>query len=317
MRKVLVTARSFGKISDTPFQILKDAGFEVVTHPRRGPLDKEEMIPLIKDVEGVIVGTDVVDDEVLAHGKCLKVVAKHGVGVDNIDLDAARRRNIVVTNTPGANSLAVAEMALCMMLAISRNMVEGDRRVRSGQWGTITGCQLTGKRVGIVGFGAIGRCLARLLKGFDCQITAYDPYINAQVAAELGVQIVSFDELLASSDYISLHVPNTPETRNMFSEEAFAKMKKTAFLINLARGGVVDELALARALEEGEIAGAAVDVFSEEPPSLDHPLFKAPNVIVTPHIGAHSREAMDNMSTMAAQNVVAVLTGTGCASIVQ
>jgi D-3-phosphoglycerate dehydrogenase len=317
MKKVLVTARSFGKIAETPFQVLRDAGLEVVMHPRRGPLEKHEMIPLIEDVEGIIVGTDIIDDEVLSHAPLLKVVSKHGVGVDNIDLEAARRRNIVVTNTPGANSVAVAEMALCAMLALSRNVVEGDRRVRSGQWGTITGAELSRKKVGIVGFGAIGRCLSRLLRGFACEIYAYDQYADKEAAGELGVSLVSLDELLDASDYVSLHVPNTQETRNMFSAETFAKMKKTAFLINLARGGVVDELALAQALEAGQIAGAAVDVFSEEPPPLDHPLFQAPNVIVTPHIGAHSREAMNNMSTMAAQNVVAVLTGQGSPHIVR
>jgi len=317
MRKVLITARSFGKISEEPFQILKDAGFEAVMHPRRGPLEKQELIPLLQDAEGIIVGTDMIDDEVLSQAPHLKVISKHGVGVDNIDLEAARRRGIVVTNTPGANSTAVAELALCLMLALSRKVVEADRKVRGGEWGTITGCELTGKSVGIVGFGAIGRLLAHLLQGFECKVLAYDPYGDPEAAARLGVRLTSLDELLGTCDYISLHVPATPETRNMLSEKEFANMKKTAFLINLARGGVVDELALARALTEGQIAGAAVDVFSEEPPAPDHPLLNAPNVIVTPHIGAHSREAMNNMSTMAAKNVVAVLTGQPCPHIVR
>lgn len=316
MPKVLVTARSFGKISDTPFSILENAGIEVVSHPRRGPLTKEEIIPLIKDVEGIIVGTDMLDAEILSHGKQLKVVAKHGVGVDNVDLEAANRLGITVTNTPGANSLAVAEMAVCLMLGLSRNLVAGDNKVRSGNWQTMVGQQLSSKQVGIVGFGAIGRSLAQLLTGFGCQIVAYDPYASPEAAKEAGVTLVSLDELLETSDYISLHVPNTPETRHMISKEAFGKMKKSAYLINVARGGVVDEYALAQALEQGEIAGAACDVFSEEPPSLDHPLFKAPNLVVTPHTGAHSREAMDGMSITAARNVVAILGDEECHNVV-
>lgn len=317
MKKVLVTARSFGNVSVEPIQILQEAGLEMVEHPKRGPLTKEEMLPLIQDAAAVIVGTDRIDREIMTAGSQLEVVAKHGVGVDNIDLESAADLGIKVAFTPGANTGAVAEMALGFMLSLSRNLTTADAKVRRGEWGSIVGRELAKKTVGIVGFGAIGRYLTQLLKGFGCCILAYDPYIDEDAAAELGVSVVSLGELLQNADYVTLHVPNTPETKNMIDKEALATMKPDAFLINMARGGVVNDQDLAAALADEVIAGAAVDVFEQEPPAADHPLLHAPRIIVSPHMGAHSREAMNNMSVMAAANVAAVLSGRPCPNLVK
>lgn len=312
MQKVLVTARSFGNVSNEPLNVLRAAGLDVITLGGRASETMDDLLPNLRDVSAMIISREPITDEVFAHAPNLKIVVKHGVGVDNIDIAAAAKRNIVVANTPGANKLSVAELAVNGMLALSRQLLWANNSVRRGNWETLVGQNLSEKTVGIVGLGNIGSSTARILQGFRCRLLAYDPYISNEQFAAAGATSVSYEQLVQESDHITLHVPLTSETRHMVDTAVFAGMKTTAFLINVARGGVVDEWALAAALEDGQIAGALVDVFEQEPPDTGHPLFQAPNTLFTPHTGAHTRESMSNMSLMAAQNVVDVLQGRPC-----
>lgn len=310
--KVLVTARSFGNVTEKPMQLLQESGCEVVIPPGRVLNSFAEMLPYLSDITAMIISREKITDEVFANAPNLQIVVKHGVGVDNIDLAAAAKRGIIVANTPGANKLSVAELAVNGMLALSRQLLYANQSVRQGRWETLMGQNLSQKTVGIVGLGNIGSSTARLLRGFGCRLLAYDPYISAEKFAAVGATSVSYEQLVQESDHITLHVPLTRETYHMVDQVVLAGMKESAFLINLARGGVVDELALADALQNGQIAGAVVDVFEQEPPDTSHPLFQAPNTLFTPHMGAHSRESMNNMSVMAATNVVEVLQGRAC-----
>ncbi len=307
MENVLVTARSFGTVSDQPADILEEAGLRIVMPPGRSLSSFEAMVPWVADVSAMIISRERVSDDVFARAPKLRAVVKHGVGVDNIDIPAAHKRGIVVANTPGANRRSVAELTVGLMLALSRQVRTADGEVRAGGWPTLVGQELSEKCVGIIGLGNIGSSTARLLSGFGCRILAYDPYIPDSQAEAVHAERVELAALLTEADYVCLHVPLTAETHHMIGEVELAAMKEGSFLLQLARGGVVDETALAKALFDGHLGGAAVDVFEQEPPLVDHILFDAPNLIFTPHMGAHSREAMNNMSVMAAQNVVDIL----------
>ncbi len=260
-------------------------------------------------VDGFIAGVDEIDAAALAAADRLKVIARYGVGVDNVDLDAAQARGIVVTNTPGANSVSVAELAVGLMLALARHIPEAVAATRQGAWPRLPGVSLRGKTVGLVGFGAIGREVARRLGGFDCRLLAYDPYATAETARSLGVGLIELPQLLAEADVVSLHLPVTPETRRIVDDAFLAQMKPGALLVNTARGELVDEAALARSLESGRLAGAALDVLVQEPPAPDHPLLGLKQVLVTPHAGAHADDAMNAMGRMAMAECLSVLEG--------
>jgi D-3-phosphoglycerate dehydrogenase len=244
----------------------------------------------------------------------LKIVARTGVGFDasRIDLDAAREHNVWVTNMPGANAVTVAELTFGHMIALARHTVEADRAVKENRWSDylrFIGLELAGKTLGIVGMGNIGTRVAVRARAFEMSLLVYDPYIPASHVTALGGQWVSLDELSAGSDFVTLHCPLNSETRHMIGERQFASMKKTAYLVNLARGGVVDEDALYRALSERRIAGAAIDVLETEPPRKNHPLLALDNVLLTPHIGGSTREAQKRGEWGAAEEVVRVLEG--------
>jgi D-3-phosphoglycerate dehydrogenase len=244
----------------------------------------------------------------------LRIVARTGVGVDasRIDLEAAREHKVWVTNNPGVNAAAVAELTLGQMIALARHSVEADRAVKDNRWSDylrFTGFELAGKTLGIVGMGNIGTRVALRARAFEMALLVHDPYIPASHVTALGGRFVALDELFAESDFVTLHCPHNKETRHMVGERQFSLMKKSAYLVNLARGGVVDEEALLKILVEKRIAGAAIDVLEAEPPRKDHPLLKLENVLLTPHIGGSTREATRRGEWGAAEEVVRVLEG--------
>jgi phosphoglycerate dehydrogenase-like enzyme len=229
--------------------------------------------------------------------------------VDNVDLAAAREMGITVTNTPGANSVSVAELALTLILSLARQIPEAASAVQDGKWPRLGGLTLENKTVGLLGLGAIGKQLTRRLQGFDCRIMAYDPYADPDFASEHGVQLAGMDEVVAAADFLSLHLPLLPETRQLVNREFLAKMKKGAYLINTSRGEVVDEDALLDALQSGQLKGAGLDAFAVEPPDPANPLLRLPQVIATPHLGAQTDGATSNMGWLALEDCLAVLRG--------
>ncbi len=276
-------------------------------------MDRDELLAIIPDYDALIIrsGTQVTAD-VLAAGTKLRVVGRAGVGIDNIDVKAASLQGVVVMNTPGANSMATAEMALALMLAAGRNIPQAHASVKAGQWrrSDFTGGQLYHKVLGCIGFGRVGRLVAARAKAFGMDVIVFDPWVMEETARELGVLLVELDDLLAQSDYITLHPALTPDTTGIINEQTIAKMKDGAILVNTARGQLVDERALAAGLKSGKLAAAAVDVYSSEPPQPDHPLIGLPNVVHLPHLGASTREAEHEVGLMIATQVVSALRGT-------
>ncbi len=306
---LLVTPTSFGK-NDPRLKTELEALTRSVTYNSSGkPLSSNEVADLLQDVDGYIAGLDVIDRSALAKADELKVISRYGVGVDNVDLEAAKEKGIVVTNTPGANSVSVAELALGLILALARQIPGAVQAVRQGGWPRLNGVSLEGKTIGILGLGAIGKQLARRLAGFDCHILAYDPFADTAFAAANGITLESIDAVIAKSDFISLHLPLLSETRRLVSAEFLAHMKEGAFLINTSRGEVVDETALLHALESGHLGGAGLDAFTVEPPDPANPLLQLPQVLATPHLGAHTDGATSNMGWFAMNDCLAVLRG--------
>jgi len=307
--RLLVTPTSYGKNDPRLKTDLEALVGEVIYNPTKKPLSSREVAGLLGGVDGYIAGLDAIDRDALAAADCLKVIARYGVGVDGVDLAAAREKHIVVTNTPGANSVSVAELALGLMLALGRQIPSAVSAVRQGQFPRLNGVSLEGKVVGILGLGAIGKQLARRLAGFDCTLLAYDPYPDTAFAARCSISFVGMDELLSRADFLSLHLPLTAETRGLVDRDFLGKVKQGAFLINTARGEVIDEEALVEALTSGHLAGAGLDAFAKEPPDIDNPLLELPQVIATPHLGAQTDGATNAMGRMAMQDCLAVLRG--------
>ena len=306
---VLVTPTTFGQADPALKSTLETSVGKVIYNPFGRPLVAAELVPRVRDVDGYIAGLDQIDASVMEAAVRLKVIARYGVGIDRVDVPAATRRGIVVTNTPGANSAAVAEMALALMLALGRGLCRADRAARRGEWPRAMGIGLRGKTVGLVGFGAIGREVAARLKGFGCRILATDPYATPGAIKGAGVEPVSIDALLAAADFVSLHASVTPSTENMVDASFLGKMKRGAFLVNTARGELIDEPALQDALEGGRLQGAALDCFRVEPPPAGHALLQLPQVLATPHMSAHTDEAANAMGRMSLEACLAVLRG--------
>jgi len=266
------------------------------------------------DLKAIVGGYDAiavrsatkVTSEILEAGTRLKVVGRAGVGVDNVDLDAANRRGVVVMNTPGGNTITVAELTVAMLMAVSRHVPQATASVKAGKWEKkrFQGRELFGKTLGVVGIGNIGSVVVDRCLGMKMKVVAYDPFISEAAARDMGCEPVTLDELLRRSDYVSIHVPLTEQTRGLFGKDALAKMKRGAFLVNCARGGIVDEAALHDALASGALGGAALDVFAEEPVRPDHPLLKLDSFICTPHLGASTEEAQQSVATALAEQMV-------------
>lgn len=307
--RVLVTATTFGIRHSSLRAALEKAVERVDYNPLGRPLKARELKRMVQDVDGIIAGVDELNAQVIEAAKKLKVISRYGVGVDNVDLEAATKEGIVVTNTPGANSIAVAELTIGLMISLARRICEASGSTKRGLWPRVVGVGLRGCTVGIVGLGRVGREVAKRLKGFDCRILAFDPAVTEKEAEHWGAEKKDLLELLSESDIVSLHVPLLPSTENMVNEDFLRSMKKGAFLINTARGELVDEEALQEALARGWLAGAALDCLREEPPRESHPLMGMRQVLLTPHMGAHTDEAMFAMGWMALNACLAVLKG--------
>jgi len=307
--KILVTARSFRKVPGPHQQLLKDAGYELLESPHDRPLEPGELASLLPGVDGVILGVDAVPAAVLEHADRLKVLSRCGVGVDGIDLQAATARGIVVTTTPGANSLAVAELTIALMLALLRHIPHHDMVVRQGGWERRMGSELAGSTLGLVGLGRIGREVARRAHVFDMRLLFADPDPPPEEAVRsLGADPRDLPSLLSESDIVSLHLPLNGQTQGIIGVRELECMKVSGILVNTSRGGLVDEQALYAALSQGRLAGAACDVFSEEPPRRS-PLLKLDNFIATPHIGSNTLQTALRMGLMASRNALTVLEG--------
>jgi D-3-phosphoglycerate dehydrogenase / 2-oxoglutarate reductase len=260
----------------------------------RQKLGLEDLKKAVADVDAVVVRSETkITAEVLAAGKKIKIVGRAGVGVDNIDVTAASRQGIVVVNVPGGNTISAAEHTMALLLALSRNVPQANASVKAGEWkrAQFTGTELQGKTLGLVGMGRIGREVAKRCQSFGMRIIGYDPYASEEYAKNFNIALATLDEIYARADYITVHVPLNEGTKHLLNEKTMAKLKPGVRLINCARGGIIDEKALAEALKSGKVKGAALDVFEEEPPAKDHPLFGLSNVILTPHLGAATEEA--------------------------
>lgn len=307
--KVLVTPTSYASQDENLKTELESKVADVVYNTTGKPLSALQLQDLLPGVDGMIAGLDEINDQALAIAQDLKVVARYGVGVNNVDLESAKRRGIIVTNTPRANSKAVAELTVTLILILLRPVMQCAKLTKDGGWPRKKAYSLEGKTVGLYGAGAIGKEVARRLCGFDCAVLAYDIEEDEPFAGEYDIQYVSSDDLLDQSDVVSLHIPGTPATMEMVNEDFIGKMKDEAWLVNTARGDLVDEDALVKALKSGKLRGAALDVFQEEPPRNDHPFFEIQNIILTPHMGAHADSATNRMGRMALDECLRVLSG--------
>ena len=301
--KILTTPRSYGKDMPELFAQLEAAGYEVVRNTTGGILEKDAMKEMLADCVGVIVGVDPMDAEVLASAPKLRAIAKYGVGVDNIDMDYCKEHGIKVSRTVGANSEAVADYAMALMLAVARKVPEIDRKCRKLNWGKITTRDVSHATLGLFGLGAIGRHVAERAQGFGMKVIAYDPYWPEEFAREHSIERADAETIFKNADFISLHLPLMPDTEGFVGEKELGWMKKDAILINTARGGLVDEKALLKALKEGRIYGAGLDAFAHEPPE-DDDWFELDNVVLGSHCAASTRGATQNMGRMATENLL-------------
>ncbi|MGI6298353.1 MAG: phosphoglycerate dehydrogenase [Saccharofermentanales bacterium] len=310
MVKVLVTPRSFGKTDPKAYAMLADAGLEIVRNETGSILNEDQLAELLTDCDGVIIGVDPLTARVLNAAPHLKAIAKYGVGLDNIDLEVCKARGIQVSRTIGANSEAVADYAFALMLALARRLLPIDKLCRLDNWQKITTVDVTGRTLGLLGFGAIGRNVARRASGFNMEIMAYDVVWDEDYATANNIIRASADEICAKADFISLHLPLLPETNHIIDARRLEMMKPTAILVNTARGGLIDEAALLQALKEEKIYGAGIDVFETEPPA-DKSWYELSNVILGSHCAASTIGATENMGRMAAANLIRDLSSAG------
>ena len=298
--KVLVS----DKLSETAVQIFRDRGIDVDFQPDLGK-DKDRLLAVIDQYDGLAIRSATkVTEKIIKAAKNLKVVGRAGIGVDNVDKEAASKKGIIVMNTPFGNMITTAEHAMAMMFAVARQIPEANASTQVGKWekSKFMGVELTGKTLGVIGAGNIGGIVCDRALGLKMKVIAYDPYLGQEKADKMGVEKVDLEALLARSDFITLHVPLTDQTRNILSRENLLKTKKGVRIINCARGGLVDETALSELLQSGHVAGAAFDVFAVEP-AIENPLFNLPNVVCTPHLGAATTEAQENVALQVAEQM--------------
>ncbi|MCS6950169.1 MAG: phosphoglycerate dehydrogenase [bacterium] len=304
MARILVS----DPVAEAGIEVLRQAGEVDV----RTGLPREELVRIIGEYDALVVRSETkVTAEVIEAARRLRIIGRAGVGVDNIDVAAATQRGIIVVNSPEGNTIAAAEHTIALMMAMARNIPQADRSLRAGEWkrSKFVGTEVYRKTLGIIGLGKIGREVARRAKGLGMNVVAYDPFTPTEVAERIGVKLTDLNSLLAQSDFVTIHTPLNEQTRHLINAERIALMKDGARLINCARGGIVDEGALAEALRSGKLAGAAVDVFSKEPPPPDNPLIALENCVVTPHLGASTEEAQVNVAVDVAEQIVSVLRG--------
>lgn len=314
--KILVTPTSLqpGKNSQA-LDTLKKFSEDLVFNEAGRPLTEDELIPLLKDCDGYIAGLDFITEKVIRSCRQLKVISRYGAGYDRVDIKAAKEKGILVTNTPGVNAEAVGELAFSLILSTARKIPFLNQSTQNGQWIRSTGMELKGKTIGIMGLGAIGKVVARCAKGFEMKVIAYDPFINEEYCKQNQIGVCTFDEVVEQADVISLHLPLNDSTKHLIGKDAISRMKPGAILINTSRGGIIDEEAAYHALKANKLGGLGLDAFEIEPPT-NSPLFGLNNVVVTPHTGAHTREATDNMANVSIKNLIDVLSSNECPFVV-
>lgn len=308
--KVLLTARALAEVGQPAYEIFEKAGCVTVPSTKKGPLSPEDLLAQLDGIDAALVSPDKFTAEVFASLKSaqLKIVSRWGVGYDSVDIAAATAAGVVVAYTPGALNDSVADYAFSLLCTMARRVHEGHMAMRGGNWTVAWGHDIAHKTLGIIGCGRIGQAMAKRANGFDMKLLGYDVAPNPD-AEKLGVKFVSLDELVEQSDFISVHAALTPATKGIIGEAQLKKMKRSAYLINTARGAHVDEVALVRALNEGWIAGAALDTFVTEPLPVGHPFQTAPNLLITPHQAAFARETGEAVSRRAAQAIVDLMQG--------
>lgn len=309
MDRVLLTTTSFQDTPGEHHRLLEAAGFEIVRE--RGPLPESRMLELAGDFDAFLCGDDEITAKVIEKSlPRLRVISKYGIGLDKIDVATASEKKIPIGFCPGVNHTTVAEHTFGLLLALYRHIVTECNHVRQGEWKRLTGHELAGKKIAIVGLGRIGKEVAKRARAFDMKIVGFDLYWDEAFAAEYGVERAdSIEETLGDVDIISLHTNLTEQTRHLVSRESLARMKKGVVILNCARGELVDTAAMADALNRGQVGGYGADVLDVEPPPADHPLFSTPNTVLTPHIGSRTYESVVRQATMATQNLINLLKG--------
>ncbi|HLV81961.1 MAG TPA: phosphoglycerate dehydrogenase [Chthonomonadaceae bacterium] len=310
--RVAVTARAVWTSGLAAVATLEAAGCEAVHPPKYGPIPENELIDILQGCDAVVAASDPYTAAVFAACPQLQIVSRCGIGIDSVDLEAATRAGVVVTNTPGAMADGVADYTFGLMLALARKIPAADALMRSGAWGELPGVLVVGKTLGLIGFGRIAQGVARRAGGFAMRLLVCDPPLAEAGFAGEGLPpftFVGMEELLPQSDFVSVHAPATPETRHLLNAARFAQMKPSAYLINTARGALVDPVALLSALEQGQIAGAAIDVYEQEPLPADSPLRSAPRCLLSPHNAFNAAESVEAMSLQSAENALTLLKG--------
>lgn len=309
MPRILVTPAVFKDRNGPWREVLDAAGFEIVIPPVNCmQISSTEFLALLDGIDGTLAGIEQYTPEVFA-GSNLKVVARIGVGYDQVNLQAATEHGAVVTITPGTNEHSVAEQAIALITAVFRDTARRDREIRAGQWRRTSPRRLAGNTIGLLGLGRIGQAMIPRCKGLGLNVIGYDPYAKPELAEKLGIELCSFDDVLSNSDIVSLHMPCTAETTDLMNAQTFSKMKPGSVLINTARGGLVDEDALVTTLSDGHLWGAGLDVCKIEPLPADSPLRSHENIVFAPHLGGIDATALDAMGQLAAECVVDVLSG--------
>lgn len=306
MKKVLITSRSFGQVSNEPLNLLQSNGYEVEFY--NDSFHEDVFAERLKDCDGLIIGAHELKESAIKAASRLKCVIKHGTGLDNIDLSMTKKYGIHVDNVPAANAEAVADLTFSLILDVARRTSFAVGRVKDMKWEKITGRDVFGKTLSLIGFGAIGRNVARRARGFSMQVLVYDPMVE-MISEEFKdfVRLTDLATAIKKADFLSLHLPLNDETKSLMGAEEFRMMQKGSYVINTSRGGIIDEAALAEAIRNGHLGGAALDVIENEPISGDNPLTGLENVVITPHIGMYSKEAINTVSVVAARKIIEFL----------
>jgi len=300
--KVLISSRSFGKINSGAIELLKNQGLEPIINPYGKKLSEQEILDLLDDSVGIIAGTEKITEKVISYNNQLKVISRYGIGLDNIDIKAANEKNVIVFNTPETPKIAVAELTLTLILSLLKKVVNADKNIKKGEWKPEIGNLLSGKTVGVIGLGRVGKQLVKFLSPYNVKILAYEIKPDDEFVSKNNINLLSLEELISNSDIVTIHCPLTENTKHMISEKELKNMKENAILINTARGGLVDEIALYNILKEKIIAGAAIDAFEDEPNT--GKLKELDNVILTPHLGTYTVETRKQMEIEAAENLI-------------
>jgi D-3-phosphoglycerate dehydrogenase / 2-oxoglutarate reductase len=303
--KILTSPSSFGQVGPEPFDLLTKNGYEIINNPYGRKLTEDEVIELAKDCVGIVAGVEPLTARVMDALTELKVISRVGIGMDSVDLNYAKEKGIIVTNTPDGPTRAVAELTLAMTLSLLRKIPQADAALKNKEWKKQTGNLILNKVIGVVGLGRIGRLVSELFRGIGNPVIGFDPYADTAWAAKNGVKLADFETVLKTADIVTLHVPGNTDGSPVIGKVEIEMLKKSAFLINISRGGIVDEEALYESLAAKNIAGAAVDVFVEEPYS--GPLTELDNIVLTPHLGSYAEEGKLLMEIDAVRNLLAAL----------